>query len=77
VVGRAVHGYLDHALDFCRATYLRFEFVRIGLIRREAGHHEYATRESFSAAGNSGVATESYEVVGLIALRGPPNWRTF
>ena len=63
VVGSAVHGHVDHAVDFCRASQRDNALFGICVVGREAEHDEYAASKSYATAHAAGIAAQSDKVI--------------
>jgi hypothetical protein len=71
VVGCALHGDLDYAVDFCRAAFIDPSFVRFRAFRSKAEHDQFATYGTGASAvipllaaraGQVGIHSYSFEI---------------
>lgn len=61
MVGGDLYGYLNHAVDSCRAANGR-DWIGFGIVGCEGIDYELAARSSGEGAGESGIATGTGEV---------------
>ena len=67
MVGRALHGDLDYAVDFCRAAPIDSSFVRFRAFRSKAEHDQFATRGTGASAVIPRLAARASQV-GIILI---------